>query len=279
MSHLVFDHLFVEGFALSSSHAFLAARDSGIVVVDISDPYDFREVGRLNLGGRVMSVVLAGNVLYAGLDGGGIWELDVSIPSQPTAVKLHPTDGSVIGIELTGDLLIAVQGNAGTALYDISSADWQFASSVPSGNVTFSVCVDEEILFLADGSAGVSTYSIEDPYSPQFLSSMNTGGSVRDLACFADTLALADGYDGLMIVCYITNHIGEQKPRPLDVSVINPLFTCELNFNQPVEAFLFDSAGRSITKITGSTYDGTNLKPGIYFCKGRDWCLKVIKIR
>ncbi|MBD3285379.1 hypothetical protein GF359_03050 [candidate division WOR-3 bacterium] len=277
ITRLVYEHLYVEAFALADSFACLAARDSGVVVVDISDPEGFTELARLSFSSRVMSVCLNGDILYAGLETGGVCEIDVSTPSDPVKLASHPADGAVIDISLYGDLLFTAQGNLGVSIYDISSG-WNRVSGIPSEKVIRKIVRAEDLIFLADGSAGISAYSITDPYSPEIKGHLNTGGDVRDIAYYSDTLALADGYDGLALVRYTCDCIdGDRIPTP-EVEVCNPIFSSELKFNQSVQARLFDASGRCRSYISGDRFDGDSLEPGVYFLQGRDWSAKVIKI-
>jgi hypothetical protein len=74
------------GIALSGSHALLCIGDSGLAVIDVSDPAKPAEVGRFDPKGAVNRVTVSGTRLFVANDSDGVAILDVSKPSEPKQV-------------------------------------------------------------------------------------------------------------------------------------------------------------------------------------------------
>ncbi len=80
----------VRGVDVAGSFAFLASGKPGLVVVDISDPRNPREVGRFDTPRTARSVQLDGPYAYVG-DLNWLRVLDISTPSAPREIASHKT--------------------------------------------------------------------------------------------------------------------------------------------------------------------------------------------
>lgn len=276
ISRLVFDGVHVWALAVDSCFAYLASGDSGLIVVDLSDPSVPSEAARISLGARALSLLKSGDTVYVGFEESGIGLVDVRVPVSPLLLGTKPTAGGVLDMILSDSLLFIAQATAGAAIYDMEG--WDLLSTIPTGHVTFALALEGNTLFLAEGALGISAYDIRNPASPHRVGTLNTGGEARDIVSLGDTLLVADGQDGLLRALFLG--LGAEESLPLPASGIevwpNP-FTSTLYFNRSVQAQLYDASGRLQASIRGARFDASRLHPGVYFIRGENWHLKVVK--
>ncbi len=278
ISRLSMDEVHVWALEVDSSFAYLACGDSGLIVVDLSNPSFPSEAARINLGARALSVLKSGDTVYVGFEESGIGLVDVSVPDSPFFLETKPTAGGVLDMALQDSLLFVAQATEGAAIYDISGLDWQLLSTIPTEHVNFSLVLEACNLFLAHGAAGIYAYDVANPSFPHLVGSLNTGGESRDIVSLGDTLLVADGYDGMLSVLFLGLGIDEHFPVPASAIEVwpNP-FSSVLYFSRPVQARLYDASGRLQANIRGITFDASELLAGVYFIRGKNWYCKVVK--
>ncbi|TET21832.1 MAG: hypothetical protein E3J71_08310 [Candidatus Stahlbacteria bacterium] len=278
ISRLSMDGVHVWALEVDSSFAYLACGDSGLIVVDLSNPSFPSEAARIHLDARALSVFKRGDTAYVGFEESGIGLVDVSVPDSPFFLETKPTAGGVLDMALQDSLLFVAQATEGAAIYDISGLDWQLLSTIPTEHVNFSLVLEAGNLFLAHGAAGIYAYDVANPSFPHLVGSLNTGGESRDIASLGDTLLVADGYDGLLRVLFLGLGIDESSALPASVLDVwpNP-FSSVLYFSRPVQARLYDASGRLQANIHGARFDASELLAGVYFIRGKNWYCKVVK--
>ncbi|MCK4231619.1 T9SS type A sorting domain-containing protein, partial [candidate division WOR-3 bacterium] len=276
ISRLEFDGVHVWSLAVEPPFAYLASGDSGLIVVDLSDPAAPTEAARINLGARALSIFKSGDTVYVGFEESGIALIDVRVSASPLLLGAKPTAGGVLDMALRDSLLFIAQATAGAAIYDMEG--WNLLSTIPTGHVTFSLALEGNKLFLAEGALGISVYDIRNPASPHRVGTLNTGGEARDIVSLGDTLLVADGYDGLLSVLFLGLGIDESSALPASVLEVwpNP-FSSVLYFSRPVQARLYDASGRLQVGIRGTRFDASRLPTGVYFIRGKNWYCKVVK--
>ncbi len=82
------------GVSMFESYALLCLGDSGLAVVDVSNPASPREVGRFDPEPALNRVAVSGQQLFAANDADGVAILDISKPDNPTQVYPPPTEAS-----------------------------------------------------------------------------------------------------------------------------------------------------------------------------------------
>src|SRR5262245_11898929 len=134
-----------QGVAVSGTLAYLASREAGVHVVDVSSPTAPRIVGSKRFSTPVWDVAAKGHHVYAVTFGGEMYVLDAEQPANPKQVKVigllawrnpkqdaaqikklnqHVTAGSAkaTGVFITGDRLFTTDWNYGRVYYyDISN--------------------------------------------------------------------------------------------------------------------------------------------------------------
>jgi hypothetical protein len=88
ISRLEFDGVHVWSLAVDLPFAYFASGDSGLIVVDLSDPAAPAEAAHINLGARALSLLKSGDTVYVGFEESGIAVVDVRVPVSPLELNL-----------------------------------------------------------------------------------------------------------------------------------------------------------------------------------------------
>ena len=150
--------------------AYLAVRNAGVVVVDVSDPEHPVQIGAV--GGTINAdkLVLVGQYLFVA-DGFGrlIHVVDVSDPTSPYAVTQVPTGIYPKGLEVTGDHLFVAVQNDGVVVFDIGDPATPLELGTLPVPGPFDVNVAGGLLYVNSDLIGLDIYDLVDPALPSFV--------------------------------------------------------------------------------------------------------------
>ncbi len=85
-------------------------------------------------------------------------------------------------------------------LIDNSGAFTGITGSVKTPGTAVDVCALNDVVVVANGSAGVSIFNVFNRMSPLILAQMETPGNATAVGCWANLIAVADGSAGLAVV-------------------------------------------------------------------------------
>ena len=196
------------GFALDlqivGDLAYVAAREGGFYIGDISDPTDPQHVSRLFDAGtdHVLDVQVSGDYAYVTMQGQGLKIVDVSQPASPLLVGELDTDGSAEAGAVDGNLLYLADGEAGVKVIDVSDpAAPQEIGRLDTPGYAQDVEFINELLFVADGdSRSLLVLDLSDPTNPESLTVYETLGYVWGVTVSDSYAYLALGEQGMLIV-------------------------------------------------------------------------------
>lgn len=152
--------------------AMAAFYSSAFIAVDVRDPANPRETGRIDFGFRPLGVVLSGDTAYLAEGGQGLHIIDLGDPASPSDVGMIELEGVSASLAVRDGLLFVGLSRSGVAIFDISDplhpaelGRWTGASYsgglVPAGN----------ILGVASIYSGFFAVDISDPSHPQTVGS------------------------------------------------------------------------------------------------------------
>ena len=172
---------------------------------------------------RSRTIAIQGNRLCVANSGGtGVMRIfDVSNPSNPNQQGIITGLGDCWGMALSADGRYAYVGDGSGARFSIvdmiNPANPVLVSSNFVGGGLRSIVVQNGLVYLAAGAAGVQVYDVSTPSHPVLLRSYDTPGYAFDLAVNGDYLYVADFDGGLIIL-----NIGDiEAPQ---VFITNPVF-------------------------------------------------------
>ena len=107
------------------NYAYVTVRDSGLIIIDVEDPFHPEEVGRLSNIGRVDKFRIQNDLAYLADRNSGIRIVDISEPTSPEQIGIIQLPDEVMSISLSDNYaIIAAYGeNAGLYVLDIEDPD------------------------------------------------------------------------------------------------------------------------------------------------------------
>lgn len=200
--------------AASGGYAFLASDNSGLLVIDISDPRDPQLTGRHNNRDSARRLELLGEVVYVANEN-SLEIIDVGDPANPQRIFGIDFENSVADVAIVGSFAFLAMDEDGFQVIDTSipanpqrvgtyQADIELSSRniVISGNLAF--MASHSYANESDGlrSPEIEVIDVTNSESPRFVSRYHAGTS-RDggnIAMSGNLVYLAAGSDGMHIV-------------------------------------------------------------------------------
>lgn len=174
----------------------------GIDFFNITNPESPELLTTYEIGGcKPYHVVAREEILFASCKYDGIAMLDFSSPEDPTEIgyiNYPPGSGFTWeDISIQDDILAVSVNNDGVLFFNIADiSDPQFLYQLSSDNA-WTTELTENILYLADGEAGIKIYDITNLDNPELLSEIPTSDVTKDLALDGHLLYAALGSGGV----------------------------------------------------------------------------------
>ncbi len=206
------------GVVVKGNYAFVAARDTGVHVIDVTDGANPVRLKTIKTS-RARGIALSGNYVYVATSDSGLVVLNITNPANPVWVK------SVTGIDVEN---VAASGNiVGTSFYssarfyDVTNPESPVEKgntpSFTTGNEGFAI--SGNYAYVPDGDS-LKIFSIADPLNPTLVSKIKTGG-------YGYTAAVSGDY------CYVASEATGVRA----INISNPA--------SPVEAGYYDGVPQS----------------------------------
>ena len=200
------------GVALSpdGSTAFVADSESGMQVVDISDPGSPLLIATTPTSGYVSDVTLStdGTIAFV-TDGYGLEIVDVSNPVKPNSMYSLETSGYSTDVILSSDGTVAfvAAGSSGVQIIDVGDPSnpallTSLGTSADASKVTLSPDGDIAFVTSFSTSSGIQIFDISNLTKPNLIATIDHSGYVMDFALSSDgdTVFLVDYGAGLQII-------------------------------------------------------------------------------
>jgi len=189
--------VFVEG-----SYAYVAAQESGLRILDISDPYNPYEVGFVTTS-YAEDVYVSGDYAYLADGWDGLRVINVSSRASPWIEGTHNPSGYVRGIKVGGPYAYLAAGSDGLLVLDISNpASPSLEGSYTPANADFwDVAISGNYAYVADypywdgnqyAGGGLRVISIANPASPYQVAFYDTSGWPEGIFVYGSHAYLAD---------------------------------------------------------------------------------------
>lgn len=177
---------------LAEPYVALTNRETGLSIVDLSDPRSGREVAKLQHAGWE-GLAADGSTLYVAARDAGLVVLDVSDPEQP--VVLAEVAGLAATWEIVGPIegyLYAADSSLGVVPIDVSDPQRPVMGTPVPVEGLLHLAVEGDFLYGAAGSSGLVVLDRADPAAPVVVASASTGGSAVSVAVSAGLVHVAD---------------------------------------------------------------------------------------
>jgi hypothetical protein len=188
------------GVAVSGTYAYIADGDSGLQVIDCSDPQNPEIVGTVDTPGHAWAVAVSGTEAYVADDNSGIQVIDIANPASPQIVGAVDTPGFAYFVALAGHYAYVADAASGLQVIDITDTENpQIVGSVDTPGIAECVDASGTYACIADGDSGLQVIDISDPESPQIVGSVDTPGYANGVAVSGDLIYVADLDYGLRL--------------------------------------------------------------------------------
>ncbi|UCH34875.1 MAG: hypothetical protein JSV65_00530 [Armatimonadota bacterium] len=150
---------------LRGRYAYVADQIAGLVILDVSDPAQPREVARCAVPkGSTSAIDVVGTHAYVTAEDAGLYVIDVRNPKKPTVVAHSPTPDDAWDVAVSGVYAYLAAAGAGLRILDVSNparprhvADWN------TPGVASAVAAGDGFVCLADADWGLLVFR---EYSP-----------------------------------------------------------------------------------------------------------------
>ncbi|MBI2928185.1 MAG: hypothetical protein HYY24_21155 [Verrucomicrobia bacterium] len=106
---------------MTGNYAYVADRDAGLQVVDVSNPAKPQRVGGYDTSSWASGVAVAGNYAYVADSLAGQQVIDVSNPAQPQRVGANSAFEDAFGVSVSGDNVYVAAGSNGLVILNLFS--------------------------------------------------------------------------------------------------------------------------------------------------------------
>lgn len=195
---------YVFGICISGNLAYVARYLSGLVVIDISDPENPRQLGAVDTPGQAFAVSVSGSLAAIADGSGGLQIADISNCMAPVIVGSFATSANAYDVVFAGDDAYVAATYSGMYVVNLTDVRSRPGIGVPSlisntitrGSAT-GICLLGQRAFVAGCSYsilanGLQVFDISSPSSPSEQAFLTSGVFTRSVAAYDRTVLLTD---------------------------------------------------------------------------------------
>jgi hypothetical protein len=161
----------LRGVAIHNGYLYITVYTEGIGIVDYSDPANPFIANFLEANYAIYDLIILDNILWtaSGYNGFSAW--DLTEPLEPEILLSNQDYGNITGIEIFGQYLYVASSWQGLIVFDVSNLpEINELSEYPASGLKLQLHRDGNLLALTHLSNGITLYSLENPASPDSLS-------------------------------------------------------------------------------------------------------------
>jgi len=272
---------------VSGQHAYIAANEKGLQVIDISNPSLPAIVGSVaipsfNGESRAIKLAVDGSYIYVAAGDSGLQIVDVSIPDQPVIVGswgAGTVGRRILDVAISSGYAYLADWYGGMQIVDVRNPAAPLALGYfDTPPESHGIDVSGTTVFLANGTYGLYVIDASSPLSPQGVAMINTPGYALNVRIVETIAYVADQAGGLRIVQGVAGTLppdndGDLIPDSSDPDDDNDglpdLFEIEHGldpYNSDDASLDFDGDGFSNLREyqAGSLLDETMSQPSFY---------------
>jgi len=175
--------------------------DSGLWIIDVTDPADPEQVSFLKRGEPLLDVVVNGKRAYLSQEKSGLLVLDVSEPANPEELENQDAGGAYSRLMFVDGDIYQGKKHQGFQILDVSTPE---APQVVSAFSEIFSLEDFELVgnrvYAVDGAFGMWIFDVENPKNVFVRDFYDTPGQPHDVTVAGNKAYIADGKKGLHIV-------------------------------------------------------------------------------
>jgi hypothetical protein len=210
MAAMSFSHS-VQDVAVSGDYAFLAVDKLGLISVDISNPSNPVARDTADTPGEAYGVSVRGNMAFVADRSQGVWAVDITSPQMMDVTGQWTTEPNSIHLsDITLDIgaETAYLSDEGYGLRVIDLTNMTQKTALNTGGDAFSLFIDQNYVYLADGTFGLKKIDVA-VVPPDQVDSVISGGEAKDVIFTPDYCYVAGGEGGIWILDHESLHDGQ----------------------------------------------------------------------
>jgi hypothetical protein len=189
---------------ISDEYAYVAGREGGLNIAELSNPADPLHIANYFEAGsvHVRDVFVSGSYAYVAMQGNGLRVVDVSDPGNPLEVGFFDTVETAEAIVVSGSYAYLADGGDGLRIFDISDPmDPQEIGFYDTPGHTQDIFLSGNFAFLGDGNSRLLlVVDVSDPGNPQLVGEYETQGFIWGVYVSESYAYIANGDQGLSIL-------------------------------------------------------------------------------
>ncbi|HSF80210.1 MAG TPA: LamG-like jellyroll fold domain-containing protein [Anaerolineales bacterium] len=193
---------FAYDLALYDGHYILVAdNNSGLRIVDISNPYNPFEVSYIRAPRAVGGVAVSGQNAFVTATTSGLRVISLVDPLNPVEVGFYDTPGFAWDVEVYRGYAFVADRDGGLRIIDITNPASPFEiGALTTSDLSLGVAFSGDYAYLADYRAGLRVVDISDPTNPQEIPWDVTMGPTYGVSVAGNFAFVADGTRGTHIL-------------------------------------------------------------------------------
>ncbi len=180
--------------------AYVANYNSGLRVIDVSDPTDPTEIGSCYTPGRAYDVTVAGDYAYVAAGSGGLHVVDISDPTDPGVVTSYGASDEARGVAVSGNYAYVADRASGLLVIDITNPLVPAFAGTCATTWAYDIAIADDYAYVADHNFDVVVIDISDPTNPTRAGEYGVSGAAQDIAVAGDYAYVAYASSGLRIL-------------------------------------------------------------------------------
>ncbi|MCX7835962.1 MAG: T9SS type A sorting domain-containing protein [bacterium] len=206
------------GLALYQQYAFVTLNDSGMDVVNCSQPSQPMVVQSIPNVGIALDLAISAPYAYVAA-WSSLTVLSLANLDSITVVGMYPTTGDAVAVKVQGNRLYVADNLAGFRIYDCSNPNALVELGGNNGQYSaLNLDVQGDRLYIVSGYNGLNLYSVANPSVPQLLHNYTAVGSLMNVAV-SNSYAYVAGYSSGFHVLNVL-----LQPNPIHrVGYYNPI--------------------------------------------------------
>lgn len=161
---------FLNSISIFGDYAYITAMESGLHIINISNPGSPFEAGGFNLAKTARSITIVDNIAYLSDGMDGVHILDINTPATSQRIAYIDTPGEVFETAFQNGLLYVSDGWAGLKIFDVSEVTEPVEiGSHYSHDITRGITLVGQKAYLAESAAGLAIIDIANPALPNLV--------------------------------------------------------------------------------------------------------------
>jgi len=165
------------GITVAGDLAYIAYKDAGMAIVDLSDVTTPQIIGQFDTAERALDVAISGNLAYIADKQDGVRVIDITDPTTPFEVGFNVESQSAREIVLANGMAYVADGFNGFLIMDLSvPTSPVVVGSIMTSQYALGVDVSGNYAYVVDSLNDIEIFDVSNPASPVFCGWFYLGG-------------------------------------------------------------------------------------------------------